>query len=84
MHYLHFFIEGGANPLQSFLGMEGEIPSEGSVPGGGVAATNMLLGNSTVLENSTVPRMSVEEYFTPPQNPKEYDGTCTCILYLTV
>ena len=39
-----------------------------------MAATNMLLGNSTVIENSTVPRMSVEEYFTSPQDPKEYDG----------
>ena len=56
-----------------------DLPMETNVPGGGggaggVAAANMLLGNTTVAENSKVPQLSLSEYFSPPKNPKEYDG----------
>ena len=51
-----------------------------NMPSGGVSASNMLMGNTTVSENSTTPQLTPSEYFTPPINTKEYDGTIIRIM----
>ena len=74
--------DGGSNPLQELLGMGEDLPMQApdGAPGGGaggkggVAAANMLLGSSKLINNSKLLQLLATEYFTPPKNPKEYDG----------
>ena len=73
--------DSGYNPLQGLLGTE-EDQNEGRQIEPPPGATSHMLTAGTVSEtlNSSSQQLTIEEYFTAPSNPKEYDGMYTIYL----
>ena len=90
------YSDSGTGIFQTFLGMDDELPPEttnipvgggggGGGGKGGVPGANMLMGSSSVTEKNKSSQLTASEYFTPPTNPKEYDGTrCFQLIAFTV
>lgn len=62
------------NPLQDFLGAAQDHTPSASIPAIQDPAQST---ESQVMSKKAVPLLSMEEYFTPPEDKDEYDGKRT-------